>query len=306
MKQTTDHILLIKPRQFYSNPQTKINNYFQGDGVGGTMGELSDRALKEFNSFAAMLEGAGVKVTQWEADSEDTPDAIFPNNWIVTDCNSKIYLMPMFAENRRKERSARLVEHLRKEFVYKELIDFTSSEDEGLFFEGTGSAVIHRPSKSAYIALSERSDLKTAKKICFAMDLTPIFFSAYQSVKDQRKLIYHTNVVMSVGEKFVVACLDAVDDVQERQGLVRSFSDRGLELIEINESQMNDFCGNILQIEDSKGAKQIVMSERAFGAFQASQRERLESHGNILKTPLTVIESLGGGGARCMMAELFN
>lgn len=349
MKQTANHILLVKPKRFFSNPETAVNNYFQEGNQGGDLDQASSKALLEFDGFEKMLFEAGVKVTVWDAENPDTPDALFPNNWIVTGGGKNLYLMPMYAENRRKERSEKLVKHLRQSCGYGEIIDFSHFEKEGKYFEGTGSAVIHWPSKTAYIARSERSDEKTAESICASMGLRPFFFSAYQTVEEAshtakngvseeasekvrqgtshvfakvsssqdeevtngevkeftRKLIYHTNVVMSIGDGFVVACLSAIDDEEERSNLVRSFEERSLEIIEIDERQMENFCGNILQVETLKGEKMTVMSKRAYQAFDAGQLSRLSNYGKVIHAPLTVIEKLGGGGARCMMAELF-
>lgn len=311
MHQTTDHIILVKPLNFYKNPETSVNNFFQKDISESLRSEslvesdVSTLARLEFDHFERMLSDAGVKTTIWESQLEDSPDAIFPNNWLVTDESKNIFLMPMFAKNRQAERDPLLLEFLRKNFAYGEIIDFTHFERAQKYFEGTGSAVCHHPSKTAFVALSERSDLKTAEYILDRMGYRGVYFHAWQKNENDYRPVYHTNVMLSVGTGFVVVCLESIRDDVQRVNLEQEISTLGLEVVSISFEQMENFCGNILQVHSQKSESLIVMSSRAKKAFNSEQLDVLERHGRILSCSLEVIETLGGGGARCMMAELF-
>ena len=311
MKQMQQHtakkILLVKPVKFFKNPETATNNFFQMDldKNNQSEGKISELAQAEFDLFAKTLEKNHIETIIWNCKSEETPDAIFPNNWLVTRPDHSINLMPMFAKNRRKERDWRLINFLKTKHRYKTIKDFTSFERREKYFEGTGSAVFHHPSKTAYVSLSGRADRDTARAIMSDFGYKTVTFQGKQTVNGLRRPIYHTNVLLSVGERFVVVCLDSIDNKNDRRRLIESFKGNKLEIIEISEIQMNQFCGNILQVSNSRGQKKIIMSSKSFRGFHKHQLAKLEQHGTIIRSPLDLIEKLGGGGARCMMAELY-
>lgn len=305
VKHTTNQILMVKPDNFFLNPETSVNNHFQSSlaHLGKTAEELNAIALEEFDNFSTELKNAGVKVHLWQSKLKGSPDAIFPNNWFIAQNQKHLHLMPMFAENRRKERDPRLIDFLNT-LGYGEVTDHSFYERSGQYFEGTGSAVFHHSSKTAYVSISSRADRVASQKILESIGYKPCFFKSYQTVGGSRRLIYHTNVMLSVGEQFAVVCLDSIDDKEDRTKLLQSFKMNQLEIIEITEKQVESFCGNILQLKSQRDENLIAMSKRAISHFTKPQLKKLSSHGNLISSSLEVIETLGGGGARCMIAEL--
>ncbi|RZJ24966.1 MAG: amidinotransferase, partial [Flavobacterium sp.] len=236
----------------------------------------------------------------------ETPDSIFPNNWISFHENGDVALYPMFAENRRKERREDLLDMLEeKEFRIDNIVDYSSAEDDGYFLEGTGSVIIDRVNKKAYCALSPRADEELFIEFCEDFELTPVIFEAFQTVDGERKLIYHTNVMMSIGETFAVICADSIDDKAERKHLLNSLKDDKKEVILITEEQAANFAGNMLQVRGHDNKSYIVMSAAAHDSLTNEQIKKLGKHGDILSSNLETIEACGGGSARCMMAEVF-
>ena len=312
-EQAAKHILLVKPVRFFKNPETSVNNYFQSDiksqchlnGQEVTANHISELASQEFYAFVKMLRSARIFVTVWQSKIEDAPDSIFPNNWFISGVDKTINLMPIFAHNRRIERDENLINYFKHNLHYKEVYDYSFYEKLERYFEGTGSVVFHHPSKTAYVSLSIRADKVASAEILKSLNYKPIFFESKQTTQNKRLPIYHTNVVLSIGEKFAVICLDSIDKERDRKIIKQSFKDNNLDIIEISEKQMENFCGNILQVKNSRGELKIVMSDRARNAFTTEQRAKLEKHGELISSSLQVIETLGGGGARCMMAELF-
>ena len=306
MLQTTDTILMVRPVQFRMNEQTAVNNYFQED-LHIKNKEINARAQEEFDAFVEKLKAHGVNVIVINDRLEtDTPDSIFPNNWISFHKNGDVVVYPMFAENRRLERREDVFDVLEANgFVINNIIDYTSAEEEGLFLEGTGSIIMDRKHQKAYCALSPRADEDLFIEFCEDLDCFPVIFTANQSVDGKRLPIYHTNVMMCLGEKFAVICLDCIDDRKERKNVVSHLKKDGKEIIEISEQQMVHFAGNMLQVHGENNKSIIVMSEAAYNSLTQDQIKRLEKHGVILYSSLETIETCGGGSARCMMAEVF-
>jgi len=303
MRQITDTILMVRPVAFRMNEQTAVNNYFQKDL---TADNVNERAQAEFDEFASKLKKVGVNVIVVNDKLEDdSPDSIFPNNWVSFHENGDIGIYPMFAENRRKERRLEYFARLEEEgFKIKNIVDYTEAEEHDLFLEGTGSLLLDRVNRKAYCALSPRADEDLLIEFCEDFEFTPVIFNANQSVGGKRKAIYHTNVMMCLAENFAVICLDTIDNAKERKNVLKHLKEDGKEVITITEEQMHEFAGNMLQVQ-GKNNKFLVMSARAHGSLNQDQIAKIEKHCEILSSDLHVIETCGGGSARCMMAEVF-
>ncbi len=307
MKQTTNSILMIRPVAFRMNEQTAVNNYYQKVLDGLSPETVNTKAQEEFDAFVTKLRMVGVDVTVVEDTvTPDTPDAIFPNNWISFHESGDVALYPMFAENRRHERREDVLDILEdKGFVINEIMDYTSAEDDGYFLEGTGSIVLDRENDKAYCALSPRADEELFIEFCEDFEYTPVIFEAYQNVNGERKLIYHTNVMMCIGETFAVICADCIDDKKERKMVLDSLRGDEKEVILITEEQVNNFAGNMLEVKGTDDRRYLVMSKSAYQSLTKKQIAQIEEHVTILSLNLDTIEACGGGSARCMMAEIF-
>ncbi len=304
-KQITDTIVMIRPVAFRMNEQTAVNNFFQED-LDIKNAEINKKAQAEFDTFVDKLQAVGVHVIVENDDIKmDTPDSIFPNNWISFHQNGDIGLYPMFAENRRRERREEVLLRLESEgFIINNIYDYTSAEDEGIFLEGTGNLLLDRVNKKAYCALSPRAHEELLIEFCEDFDYLPVIFVANQTVDGKRVPIYHTNVMMCLAEEFCVICLDTIDDTKERKNVLHHLKEDGKKVIAISESQMHQFAGNMLQVQ-GKDKKYVVMSTAAHKSLTQEQISEIEKHCEILSSDLTTIETCGGGSARCMMAEVF-
>jgi hypothetical protein len=307
MKQTTNSILMIRPVAFRMNEQTAVNNYYQKVLDGLSPETVNAKAQEEFDAFVNKLRMVGVNVIVVEdTKSPDTPDSIFPNNWISFHENGDVALYPMFAENRRQERREDILDVLEdQDFVIHNIMDYTSAEEDAFFLEGTGSIVLDRQNDKAYCALSPRADEDLFIEFCEDFEYTPVIFEAFQTVNGERKLIYHTNVMMCIGETFAVICADAIDDKKERKMVLDSLHGDEKEIILISEDQVNNFAGNMLEVKGSDDRRYLVMSKSAHQSLTKKQVAQLEEHVTILSSSLDTIEACGGGSARCMMAEIF-
>jgi hypothetical protein len=306
MQQTTNTILMIRPIGFRKNEQTAVNNYFQED-IDLQNAEINKKAQEEFDGYVFKLKSYGVNVVVVSDTEEfDTPDSIFPNNWISFHADGTVGLYPMFAENRRLERRDDILNELEKNgFLIENVVDYTSAEDEGLFLEGTGSIILDRANKKAYCALSARADEDLFIEFCEDFEYTPVVFVANQTVKGDRAAIYHTNVMMCVAETFVVICLASIDDKAERKNVLKHLKEDGKQVVDITEAQMHSFAGNMLQVRGSNAEQFLVMSTAAFDSLTQSQIAKINNHCKIISSSLETIETCGGGSARCMMAEVF-
>jgi hypothetical protein len=306
-QQITDTILMVRPINFRMNEQTAVNNYYQKVLDNITSQTVQQKALQEFDAFVKKLQSAGIKVVVVQDTKEpDTPDSIFPNNWISFHESGDVALYPMFAENRRLERREDVLELLENEgFHIENIVDYTSAEEEDIFLEGTGSLLLDRKNSKAYCALSPRADEELFIEFCEDFEFTPVVFTAYQTVDGKRMPIYHTNVIMCLGEDFAVICLDCIDDKTERKNVLKNLKEDGKEVIAITEEQVVQFAGNMLHVKNSEGKRFIVMSNAAYQSLTKEQLQKLEKHGELLYSLLDTIEACGGGSARCMMAEVF-
>jgi hypothetical protein len=241
-----------------------------------------------------------------DTEESDTPDSIFPNNWISFHQDGSVALYPMFAKNRRLERREDVLEQLEQQgFRIDNIIDYTSAEEADLFLEGTGSLLLDRVNKKAYCALSPRADEDIIIEICEHFEYTPVVFISNQTVEGARKAIYHTNVMMCLAETFAVVCLGSIDDKKERKNLLKNLKEDGKQVIDITEDQVNNFAGNMLQVRGKDDELFLVMSQAAYDCLTDQQISKIKNHCQIISSSLDTIEACGGGSARCMMAEVF-
>jgi len=307
MQQITNTILMIRPVSFRMNEQTAVNNYYQKVLESLTPETVQFKALQEFDDFVEKLRAVGVNmIVINDTNNTDTPDSIFPNNWISFHENGDVALYPMFAENRRLERREDIMGILEDlGYQINNVVDYTSAEEEKVYLEGTGSLLLDRENGKAYCALSPRADEDLLIEFCEDFEFTPVSFVSYQTVNDKRLPIYHTNVIMCLGEKFSVICLDSIDDKKERKNVIKHLKEDHKEIISISEQQVNSFAGNMLQVLGSNDERYIVMSNSAYESLTNQQIKQIEKHGKILYSSLDTVEACGGGSARCMMAEVF-
>ncbi len=293
-------ILMVRPYQFYFNQQTASNNFFQSNINIENANEL---AIAEFDAMVERLRAQqiNVKVIQ-DTKDPSTPDSIFPNNWISTHTNGTLCLYPMFAQNRRAERKSTVIDFLQSNYKIENTLDLTDLEKEGKFLEGTGSMVLDHKNKIAYGCLSERLDKNAFNEWCDKMQFKAI---AFKAVDDKAQPIYHTNVMMCMGDQFVVICLESIPNEQEKQMVLESFKKSNKEVIEISQDQLNHFAGNMLQVFDTNEKPHLIMSEQAHTSLDPAQVKSLVKYNPILPISIPTIEALGGGSTRCMMAEIY-
>jgi hypothetical protein len=300
--------MMVRPAGFRYNAETAVNNYYQKVLEGLSPEDANKKAQFEFDSFVAKLRAEGIEVVVFQDDvNPDTPDSIFPNNWVSFHSDGRIAMYPMYAPNRRLERREEMFEILADDFGFEvtEIEDFTHFEEEGLFLEGTGSMILDRENKIAYAAVSMRTDIHVLETFCDHFGYEPIAFTAYQTVGGERLPIYHTNVMMCLGRKFSVICLNSIDDPKDLKVVRESLKSTGKKIIEITEAQKEHFAGNMLNVANQSGEEYCVMSTAAFNSLRPDQIEAIQKHAKILHSSLDTIEALGGGSARCMMAEVF-
>ncbi|MCC5946692.1 MAG: amidinotransferase [Bernardetiaceae bacterium] len=304
----TDTIMMIRPVAFGYNEQTAVNNFYQKNNPDESPEAIQAKALAEFDALVEKLKKAGLRVIIFEDTLEPhTPDSIFPNNWISFHEGGGLIRYPMYAENRRLERRSEIVSQLQDEHRFKlwSITDYIYAEREGKFLEGTGSMVLDRKNKIVYASLSERTNKDLVNDFGKDMGYEVITFYAYQPVGEEWLPIYHTNVVMAMAEELVVICLEAVTDREEQFRLLGSFRRTGKKVVKISLKQKQAFAGNMLQLKNKEGQKFMVMSETAFKSLNQEQIQQIETENQIIYSDLNTIETLGGGSARCMIAEIF-
>jgi hypothetical protein len=300
--QSTNHIMLVKPAHFTFNSETAESNAFQN--ILQEKEELiKQRVLNEFENFATLLRSKGVDVMVMEdTPLPHKPDAVFPNNWASFHEDGTVVLYPMYAPNRRLERRQDIIEEIRKNFIVHHVLDLSNYESEHKFLEGTGSIVFDHLHKIAYACLSPRTDKDLFIETCRHLNYHPVYFTAEDA---NGKQIYHTNVMMCIAEKFVVICLDSISREHERHEVVKSLTDTGHEVVEITFDQMNQFAGNMLELRSDSGKQLLAMSKSSYDALTAFQKKQIEKYCEMLPLPIKTIETIGGGSARCMIAEIF-
>ena len=297
---------MVRPTSFRRNEETAVNNFFQQTQESDSSLEVQDHALAEFDLFVDKLRQHGIHVFVFEdSNSKDTPDSIFPNNWISFHDDGTILTYPMYAENRRAERREDVINKLQEQFLVKTVLSFSHWENKNKFLEGTGSMILDRPNKIVYASLSERTNEEVLSVFCEKTGYDSVTFTSYQTVDSRRLPIYHTNVMMALGDEFSIVCLSSIDDMVERERIIFSMEKTGKEIIDISEEQVNQFAGNMLQVKNDRNERFTVMSQAAFQSLREDQINTIEQYGAIISSPIPTIERLGGGGVRCMMAEVF-
>lgn len=295
---------MVRPANFAFNEETAANNAFQSRGNNMNAVEMRQSAVREFDEFVKKLRDAGVNVIVADDSPEPAkPDAVFPNNWVTFHQEGFVVTYPMFAPTRRRERREEVIEELFQQgFSSKNRIHLEGSEPDNRFLEGTGSIIFDHQNRLAYACLSPRTDANLLEELCQKIGYQKVVFHA---VDANGQDIYHTNVMMALGETFVVICLDSVRDSQERKMLEEKFAATNKEIVDISLEQMGAFAGNMLQVRNTAGDTILVMSEQAYRSLTPLQIKTLEAHTKLLYSPIETIETYGGGSARCMMAEVF-
>lgn len=293
---------MVRPAAFGFNEETAINNYFQSQSS-QSVEELQQAALIEFDLMVKTLRDKGIDVVVIEDDKVPAkPDAIFPNNWLSSSPNGSVFVFPMFAPNRRREKRIEILEWLADHFVIKDLQDWSEYEAEGRFLEGTGSMVIDHDNQMIYACISERTNLSVLEKYAAVNRYQAIAFLA---TDNQGRPVYHTNVVMTLGSGFCVLCEEAIDEEWELIAIRQLLEATHHAIIAITREQMHCFAGNMLELKNNKGEKFLVLSETAFQSLRKEQKEMLEAYAELIPIAIPTIEKVEGGSVRCMMAELF-
>jgi len=304
MKQLTSHILMIRPANFGFNEQTAANNSFQSKDIIDN-NELKEIARQEFDNMVSILKSKDINIHVIEdTDFPLKPDAVFPNNWISTHKNGALITYPMYAPNRRIERREDIIEYLENTFnvPYRYSFEFYEDEAEPMYLEGTGSMIFDRPNKIVYACTSPRTDIRLIDKFNVLMGTSSIVF---QSVDKNGDDIYHTNVMMAMGEDFVVICLESIPNEFSKKQLVKTFEATHKEIIDISLDQVESFAGNMLEVVNKQGERYLYISQTTYNALSESQRDKLSNKTHLLPIPINNIEKYGGGSVRCMMCEIF-
>ena len=298
---------MIRPCNFRVNQETLENNFFQTKSIQLENDFILNQAIIEFDSLVKKMKASGINVLVYQDDfKHDTPDSIFPNNWVTFHKDKKIAIYPMFAENRRLERSENVIVFLEENNVkINEVIDYSEAEKNNFFLEGTGSMVLDRINKKTYCSISERTSENLIDEFCSDFNYMPIIFNSFHTVDSKRQKIYHTNVMMCVGKKFAVICLDSIDNKNERNKVIQSLEDDNKEIIIISEDQLNSFAGNMIELIVNKNSF-LIMSQIAYNSLNKNQIKRLSKYSKIISSSVDTIEKCGGGSVRCMIAEIFN
>ena len=301
--QVTNTVMMVRPASFQFNSETAVSNAFQKKIENLTEEEILSMAINEFDAFVKkLLENKIEVLVIQDTKNPQKPDAIFPNNWISMGNDGNIFLFPMCTPNRRLERSTSILDKLNEKYKIKEIIDLSDSEHNNLFLEGTGSIIFDHLNKMAFACISPRTDINLFKTHCTQIGYEPVYFYS----KDKNGfLVYHTNVMLTIGNDFAVICAETIKDLKERKNVINKLENGGKLIIEITENQMNHFAGNMLQLKNKEGKYFLVMSNSAYQSLDKGQIEKIEQMTDILTVDIPTIETIGGGSARCMMAEIF-
>ncbi len=301
--QTTSTIMMVRPSHFGYNAQTAENNAFQTKETQLSVNEIKEKAKSEFDAFVQKLRDNGMRIlVMEEKDDIIRPDSVFPNNWITFHHNGTIITYPMYAPSRRVERREDIIASIKEQFEVKRMVRFEEYENSNQFLEGTGSMILDRVNRIVYACLSPRTDAKLLDEFCHWADYKKVEF---RSVDGDGVDIYHTNVMMALGDAFVVICMGTIQDKADRKKLEKVFKKTGKEIIDISLEQMGSFAGNMLQVQNTDGKTFLVMSQQAYESLRTDQINQIEKHTHILHSDISTIEKFGGGSARCMMAEIF-
>ena len=300
--QATNSVLLIRPSSFAFNAETAISNAFQIK-LNESEEEIKQKKLSEFEAFVQTLTTKGVNVFAIDDTIlPEKPDAIFPNNWVSFHADGTVILYPMCAVNRQYERRQDIIDSLKKKFVINNIIDLSKYEIEHKYLEGTGSIIFDHIHKIAYACLSPRTDKSLFIEVCTLLNYRPIYFYAY----DKNGLeIYHTNVMMCIAEKFSVICLDTITNQAEKELVVQSLTQTGHQIVDISFEQMSNFAGNMLELKNKNNQSLLALSQSAYNSLTTTQKTEIEKYTELVPLTIKTIETIGGGSARCMIAEIF-
>lgn len=302
-QQAASTVLMVRPGQFSFNMETASSNAFQQKQKAQDEKLLPQLAQAEFDNFVNILRAHYIKVLVFEDTTEPlTPDAVFPNNWFTTDEDGILAIFPMQAQNRRLERRKDIINYLEENYQVKKKIDITDYEKQGKFLEGTGSMIVDHQHKTIYACLSPRTDKKVLEDFCAQTAYEAFTFTASD---EKGQAIYHTNVMMCLGTHIAVVCLESIINEDEKRVLAASLVNSGHEIVDITFEQMRHFAGNMLELSNDKGEHFLVMSENAYQSLSPKQVKLIKQHDQIIKAAIPTIERVGGGGVRCMMAEIF-
>ena len=294
---------MVRPVSFGFNAETAASNAFQNELQHHTAAEIRKNAIAEFDNFVARLREKGINVVVVDdTEAPAKPDAIFPNNWITLHRNGTVALYPMYAPNRRLERRQDILETLRQQYLVKKVVDFSQHEEKDKFLEGTGSMILDHDNRIVYACLSPRTDADLLEEFCQHFGYQPIVFHAYDH---KGSLVYHTNVILCIGHRFAVLCASSIHDEADRHYVINTLTRTGHEVIEITEEQLRQYAGNMLEVNNKDGQHFLVMSEQAYKSLRPEQIQAIQKYAEILAVPINTIEHVGGGSARCMMAEIF-
>lgn len=295
--------MMVRPSHFGYNAQTAENNAFQTKETDLSSDDIKQRAKDEFDAFVNKLRSNDIEIIVIEENDDIVrPDSVFPNNWITFHHNGTMITYPMYAPSRRIERREDVINMMKDRFDVKRMVRFEDYENSNQFLEGTGSMILDRINRIVYACLSPRTDAKLLDEFCHWAEYKKEEFHA---VDEDGIDIYHTNVMMAMGDTFVVICMDTIRDKSERKRLEKIFKKTNKEIIDISLSQMGSFAGNMLQVQNNEGKTFLVMSQQAFESLNESQIQQIKKHTHILYSDISTIEKFGGGSARCMMAEVF-
>ena len=293
-------LLMIRPGAFGFNPETAESNVFQKK-TNLPSDKLQKKALAEFEKMVVQIKNAGVEVFVFEDLNKETPDSIFPNNWVSFHDDGTVVLYPMMSPTRRKERRMDILESLRKNFKISRIIDLTMHEEEARFLEGTGSIVFDHKNKIAFAAHSQRTNLQLFNELCSVLGYQPISFKS----NDKNEIpIYHTNVMMALADEFVIICLQSIADEKEKTKVVSALKASGREIIDISFDQMNNFAGNAFFVKNSQNQPFLIISQRAFCSLNQNQTEKIATSCKSILPAVETIENTGGGSVRCMVSEI--
>lgn len=297
-----DTLLMLRPANFGYNSETAASNSFQTKNNSADL-PVQKKIMEEFDAVVRTLIGKGIDVVvEEDTDAPIKPDAVFPNNWISFHADGTLVLYPMFAPNRRIELRWDIVERARAKWKIRTVVDLSDWVNQHVFLEGTGSVVFDHKNKVAYACASPRTNKKLFYQLCKTLDYRPFFFNA---IDESGRPVYHTNVLMCIGIDFVVLCTDCIKDPKEKKSVCESLGRGGYDLIEISIQQMKNFVGNMLTIQNKAGKRMVVLSERAYQSLTLLQKARMERDIELVQVSIPMIEEIGGGGVRCMLAEVF-
>lgn len=306
-KQTTDKVVMIRPSRFYYNEETAVNNAYQHN-LGEAKEIVEKRAMEEFDELVKKMKNVGINVNViQDLGIPYTPDSIFPNNWFSSHEMDKVVIYPMFADNRKLERKKFFKELINViDEKNLEIIDLTEDEKNFSYLEGTGAMVLDRTNKIAYCTLSPRANMETLEKFCNKLNYKPLYFESVQEFKNGKKIpIYHTNVMMGIGEEFAVICLNSIENLVQKQIVIEELTTSKKEIVDISLEQVLSFAGNVIELKNREEKRYTLMSKTAYESFTEEQKKIIEKSSEIIYSDISTIETYGGGSVRCMIAEIY-